>query len=251
MLLDAPRLFVAISVVLLWLSAQVGAYASKKWRAPTEDERDDFNVVLSATLTLMGLIIGFTFSMAVSRYDQRKAYEEGEANAIGTEYLRVELLPTDAAQRAKDLLRQYLNQRIQFYQEPREDQLALIDAQTAQLQNKLWGVVLPAAAMQPTAAVALAVAGMNDVLNSQGYSAAAWRNRIPEEAWILVAAIAVCSCVLTGYTVRRARTPLFVILSLVLSVALVLVADIDSPRHGLIRVVPQNLQSLAESLRGQ
>ena len=92
---------------------------------------------------------------------------------------------------------------------------------------------------------------MNDVLNSQGYTAAAWRNRIPEEAWILLAAIAVCCCVLTGYTVRRARTPLFVILSLVLSVAFFLVADIDSPRHGLIRVVPQNLMSLAESLRGQ
>jgi hypothetical protein len=66
-----------------------------------------------------------------------------------------------------------------------------------------------------------------------------------------MAAIAVCCCVLTGYTVRRARTPLFLILSLVLSIAFILVADIDSPRHGLIRVVPQNLQSLAESLQGQ
>jgi hypothetical protein len=155
-LLDAPRIFVSISVVVLWLSAQLGAYASKKWRGPTGEERDDFNIVLSATLTLMGLIIGFTFSMAVSRYDQRKAYEESEANAIGTEYLRVELLPTDASRGAKALLRQYVDQRILFYQEQREDRLSQVDAQTAQLQNELWGVVLPVAAMQPTAAVALA-----------------------------------------------------------------------------------------------
>ena len=248
-LLDAPRLFVIASVVVLWLCSQLGAYASKKWWSPTEQERSDFNIILGATLTLMGLIIGFSFSMAVSRYDQRKAYEEGEANAIGTEYLRVELLPTETARRAKDLLRQYLNQRILFYQEQREDRLSQIDAQTAQLQNALWAAVQPEGAMHPTVTVALAVAGMNDVLNSQGYTLAGWRNRIPEAAWILMAAIAVCSCVLTGYTVHRARTLLLVILSAVLSIAFFLIADIDSPRYGLIRVVPQNLVSLSESLR--
>ena len=62
-----------------------------------EEERADFGVVLSATLTLLGLLIGFSFSMAVSRYDQRKNLEEAEANAIGTEYVRADLLPTGDA----------------------------------------------------------------------------------------------------------------------------------------------------------
>jgi hypothetical protein len=63
-----------------------------------EDLREDFSVILSATLTLLGLLIGFSFSMAISRYDERKNYEEAEANAIGTEYVRADLLPAaDAA----------------------------------------------------------------------------------------------------------------------------------------------------------
>jgi hypothetical protein len=91
---------------------------------------------------------------------------------------------------------------------------------------------------------------MNDVLNSQGYTQAAWRNRIPEAAWILMVAIALCCCALIGYSAHAARPSLLVILPLILSIAFFLVAEIDSPRHGVIRVHPQNLVSLAQSLRG-
>jgi hypothetical protein len=89
-MLNHPRLFFLFSLFVLWLSAQIGAFV-RKWRALKEDERDNFGVVQVATLTLLGLIIGFSFSMAVSRYDLRKSYEEAEANAIGTEYVRVGL----------------------------------------------------------------------------------------------------------------------------------------------------------------
>lgn len=92
---------------------------------------------------------------------------------------------------------------------------------------------------------------MNDVLNSQGYAQAALWNRIPTAAWVLMAVIAICCNVLVGYGLRDAteRAKLLPILPLVVSVAFMLIADIDAPRHGLIRVVPQNLLSLAESLR--
>ena len=64
-------------------------------------EREDFGVVQAATLTLLGLIIGFSFSMAIGRYDQRKNYEEAEANAIGTEYVRAGLLPAADATKVR------------------------------------------------------------------------------------------------------------------------------------------------------
>ena len=91
-MLNYPFVFFFFSVVLLWLSAQAGI-SLRRFRALKDDERDDFNTVQAATLTLLGLIIGFSFSMAISRYDQRKNYEEAEANAIGTEYVRAGLLP--------------------------------------------------------------------------------------------------------------------------------------------------------------
>jgi hypothetical protein len=71
--------------VVLWLSARLGVFLCRKRDKLAADERDDFGLVVAATLTLLGLIIGFSFSMESSRYDLRKTYEEAEANAIGTE----------------------------------------------------------------------------------------------------------------------------------------------------------------------
>jgi hypothetical protein len=91
---------------------------------------------------------------------------------------------------------------------------------------------------------------MKDVINSQGYTQAAFWNRIPTAAWFLMAAIALCSNVLFGYRSRNgnAAGKLAPVLPLVVSTAFLLIADIDAPRHGLIEVRPQNLESLAKSL---
>src|SRR5215471_11120604 len=96
-LVDHPVLLAVVTFVVMWCAAQLGARAFSSMRKLEPDERNDLGFVVGATLTLLGLLIGFSFSMAVGRYDQRKGYEEEEANAIGTEYLRVELLaPADA-----------------------------------------------------------------------------------------------------------------------------------------------------------
>src|SRR5208282_5684285 len=107
-------------------------------------------LVLAASLTLLGLIIGFSFSMAVSRYDLRKNYEEAEANAIGTEYLRADLLPAADAANVRALLRSYLDQRILFYENRDAQQLRQINATTADLQAQLWSAVRSPAGSQPT-----------------------------------------------------------------------------------------------------
>jgi len=245
-----PALILALSLMVLWLSTRIGAFFCKRQRKLEEDKRPDFDLVVTATLTLLGLIIGFSFSMAISRYEQRKIYEEAEANAIGTEYVRADLLPAPDAARVRVLLRSYLDQRVLFYETRDARQLQQIAATTAQLQAELWSAARAPAATQPTPVVALAVSGMNDVLNSQGYTQAAWWNRIPSGAWGLMAAIAICCNLLIGYGARRAEGEgiLLFVLPLVVSISFFLIADIDSPRAGLIRVQPQNLVSLSQSL---
>ena len=249
-LMTFPGLLFVLSAFILWLSVRVGAFLRKKRSTLAENAREDLGVILAASLTLLGLIIGFTFSMAISRYDQRKNYEEEEANAIGTEYLRAELLPPTDAQRTRALLGRYLHQRILFYVTRDQQQLARIDMDTVQLQTELWAAVRGAAAAQPSPMTALVASGMNDVLNSQGYTQAAWWNRIPASAWGLMIAIAICSSVLLGYSLRRAESEpvLVLILPFVVSISFFLIADIDSARRGIIRVVPQNLMSLSRSL---
>jgi hypothetical protein len=244
--IDRPILLFLLSFLILWLAARLGASLCKRRVALNQEERDDFAVILGATLTLLGLIIGFSFSMAITRYDQRKNYEEAEANAIGTEYLRADLLPADNAANVRSLLSKYLDQRILFYQE-RSSNLDEINTRTAQLENDLWSAVRPVAAAQPTPIVSLVVSGMNDVLNSQGYTQAAWWNRIPLAAWFLMFLIAICGNVILGYYLHdlKIRGTLSLVLPLVLSISFLLIADIDSPRRGFVHVSPEDLKSLS------
>ena len=105
LLFRMPWLLLASSFVALLLAAGIGASGFKRLKAQVGESREDFIVIQGATLTLLGLIIGFMFSMAIGRYDQRKNYEEAEANAIGTAYVRADLLPATAAAKVRALLR--------------------------------------------------------------------------------------------------------------------------------------------------
>jgi hypothetical protein len=249
--LNYPLFIFAISFLVLWLSAKIGMWYRTKRKLLEDDSRKDFDIVLTSTLTLLSLIVGFTFSMAIGRYDQRKNYEEQEANAIGTEYVRLDILPASDAAKVKTLLVKYLDERILFYQSRNWDQLQRINADTAQIQDDLWSAVKGPAVTLPNPVTALSVAGMNDVLNSQGYTQAAWWNRIPIAAWILLGIIAICASLAVGYNIRGARpTVAILVLPLTISTSFFLIADIDSPRNGVIRIRPQNLISLSQSLHG-
>ena len=108
---------------------------------------------------------------------------------------------------------------------------------------------MPATSVPPNVTTVLTVGGMNDVLNAQGYTQAAWWNRIPASAGLLMVLIAFVCNVLLGYSLRSAseRSRLLLVLPLVAAIAFALISDIDTPRHGLIRVSPQNLLSLQTS----
>jgi hypothetical protein len=250
-LVDHPLILALVAFVSLWLCAWIGSALLREWFRPPSELRADVAVVLAASLTLLGLLIGFTFSMATARYDLRKQNEANEANAIGTEYLRADLLPQADAERLKALLREYLGQRIKFYTVRASGDSGALATDTATLQRNLWTAVTAPARAQQTAILTLAVAGMNDVLNAQGYTVAGYLNRIPISAWLLMALIAVLCNLMIGYTqqANAARVRFLAVLPLVVSVAVFLISDIDSPRGGVVRIAPQNLLVLATSLK--
>ena len=248
-LINHPIIFFVVSLVLLWVSAQLGATLRRLLYRGALPDADEFSMILGATLTLLGLLIGFTFSMATGRYDQRKNYEEEEANAIGTEYVRLSFLPAADADNARGLLRQYLHLRIEYYKRIPAERVAKNNTATAELQSRLWAAITPAANAQPDQVRALLVSGMNDVLNRQGYTQAAFLNRVPIAAWILMFVIAIFCNFLLGYRAVGKAHALLLILPIALSISFFLVSDIDSPRHGVINIHPQNLEILADSLR--
>ena len=244
---DSPFVIFAIALIVQMIAAYVGDFLRKRAHSFKQGERHDFNTVQAATLTLLALIIGFTFSMAVSRYDQRKALEEAEANAIGTEYLRADLLTADAGEHVRDFLRKYLDLRIAFYEQGNAHVSG--EDETAQVQEQLWSLVASAATSQTTPTTALAVSGMNDVLNSQGYTQAAWWNRIPIGAWAMMAVMAIFCNLLVGYGERRKGEFFLSAFPVVVSVSFFLIADLDNPRGGVIHVHPHNLLAAAQGMK--
>ncbi len=245
-MIDSPLFVFFVALFAQWGAAHAGDRLRKRVRPIKGREREDLDTVLTATLTLFALIIGFSFSMAVSRYDQRKNYEEAEANAIGTEYLRADLLPADDAAKVRELLRAYVERRIQFY----NGQAIQGSEQRAMADAELWSTVVRAAAgQQATLLLALTLSGMNDVLNSQGYTQAAWLNRIPPAAWALMGLIAIFANLLLGYREHSTGRLAPMILPMIASIAFFLIADIDSPNGGVIHVAPYNLMATAESMK--
>ena len=248
LLVDRPWLMSAIAFAVLWAVARLGA-AVRNWRAGiTSAEHNDLDLVRNAIFTLLAVILGFSLSMAVSRYDLRKAYEEEEANAIGTEFARLDLLPTETATSAREALKNYTRLRLVFYSSQDRDELKRAEIDTARVQSEMWALVAGAASKQPNPVTALAVAGMNDVLNSQGYTLASWRNRLPVQVWGLLLFIAIGANFLVGFgSYSRSVWDLW-LLALSTAIAFLLIAEIDSPRSGVVRVHPPNLTDLAESI---
>jgi hypothetical protein len=249
-LLNYPFLVFGFTFLFLWLAGRMGARMRSRSQAMASDDvRMDFSVIQTATLTLLGLIIGFSFSLATGRYDQRKNYEEAEANAIGTEYVRTDLMSREEAARVKELLKEYTAQRVKFYSATSKFNIDQIREDTAKIQDKLWAALATPANEDKSAVRAIVLMGMNDVLNSEGYTQAAWWYRIPPEAWALMIAIALFSAWMVGFGARRHEPRLLLVLPLVVAVAFFLIADIDSPRGGAIRVAPLNLIRLQAGLK--
>ncbi len=249
-LLDHPIGLLVITFAVLWTLTRLGA-ALQVRRGPLDEAgRADYDIVLGATLALLGLLIGFSFSMASSRYDERKIYEEGEANAIGTAYFRAELLPSADAFKMQELLREYNGLRIRFYTTSDPKKIRELNHATEQMQSQLWKTVGAASRAAPTPISALAASSINDALNAQGYAQAAAWNRIPAGAWALLYVLGGVATAMIGYRFQKAaqHSMLMLMMPGIVAIAFFLIADIDCPHGGVIRVTPENLEALAQSL---
>src|SRR3974377_576251 len=105
---NSPFVVLIVTLIVQIIAAFCGHRLRRTLKGHRE-QRPDFDILRSASLTLLGLLIGFSFAMAVSRYDQRKNLEEAEANAVGTEYFRADLLPAQDPARERQQLRKNTN----------------------------------------------------------------------------------------------------------------------------------------------
>jgi hypothetical protein len=211
-------------------------------------------VVEGAVFALLGLLIAFTFSGAASRFDDRRKLIVEEANAIGTAYLRLDLLPSAAQADLRESFRRYLDTRLAVYRALPD--LAKAEAELARaagMQQEIWTKSLTAAAgVQP--ATMLLLPALNDMFDITTTRTWATKMHPPTVIFALLCGLAVLSALLAGYAASGTQARNWVhttVFALTLAGAVYVILDIEFPRVGLIRVdaFDQVLVDLRQSMR--
>ncbi|TAK82810.1 MAG: hypothetical protein EPO12_06720 [Aquabacterium sp.] len=245
----ALALLVAVLAV-----AELGWRWGRRRHAQADDgERNQVSAISAAVLGLLALLIGFTFSMAVNRFDLRQGLVLEEANAIGTTALRAQLLQPAAEAEVVRLLRQYVQVRLDFHDAGIDERrLHAVNAQTAVVQQALWRVAMQQARGGGNAAqVNLFIMALNDTIDLHGKRLAAMRNHVPPTVILLLLLVTLGAVGLVAYgggLHARRQLVAQTVLAVLLVLAIMLIVDLDRPRRGLILVSQQSMLDTQQEL---
>lgn len=244
-----------VFIVLLVLTIEVGYRMGNK--APpglSDSEKSPVLAISGAIFGLFALLLGFTFSMSLSRFDQRKQLVLQEANAIGTTYLRSQLLPEGDRTAVGALLRSYVDARLDFFN-LRDDQAQFngVIERTEKLQDELWSHVSVVVGKDDRpVTTGLFIQSLNEVIDLHSERVHAMRNHVPESVLFLLLAVAVMSALLVGYGCGFAkRRHIFStsIMALLIGTVILVIIDLDRPHRGVIRVDQASMIQLRDSMK--
>jgi hypothetical protein len=243
----------AASAVVLLACSEVGSRLGLRLHASRDEARKRAVAgVPGAILGLLGLLLGFTFAMAVARYDARRALVLQDANTIGTAYLRSSFLPDARVQPVQDLLRRHTALHIEAFH-GWSDAAARADAvaRSAELQRELWAHAVAAGREAPGAMVASFVSALNDAFDTESERIAMSQAGIPPTIWVLLLFVAGIGCLSNSYAAAAegVRSPFStLVLPLLITVVVLLIFDLMHPRQGLIGQSQQPLLDLQQSI---
>jgi hypothetical protein len=208
-------------------------------RAARGDMASKFGAVDGAMFGLLGLLVAFTFSGAADRFHQRRALIVDEANAVGTAWLRLDLLPADAQPALRDLFRQYVDVRLETHR-----LAGSLDASreragaAARLQSEIWAKANAAYPRAQSPQVMPVVASaLNEMFDLGATRVFAMLNHPPRAIYGMLCVVCVVCSVVAGYAMGETRSPLHSVgFALVLAVTVIFILDLEYPRLGWIRL---------------
>jgi hypothetical protein len=217
--------------------------------------RSQFSTVQASVLGLLALLLGFTFSMSVTRFETRRQLVLQESNAIGTAFLRTRLLPEPHKTEAASLLRRYVDVRLAFAGAGTDSvKLRQANEETQRLHDALWVHAVAAGEKDPRAVTTgLFIQSLNEVIDLHAKRVTALESRVPVSIHALLYAASALSLALVGcgwgLTGRR-HLLITMTLAVLVAAVVALILDLDRPREGLIRVSQQSMINLREGLKG-
>ncbi len=236
--LVALGLFFGI-LVLLELGRRLG---KRRIQEDPEGARTGIGAVEGAIFGLVGLLIAFTFSGAANRFDERRALVVAETNAIGTAYLRLDLLPKRTQPVMQDLFRRYLDARIEIYRRlPDVGAAESALKESIQLQSEIWRQAIAAGHSQDASpdAIKLLLPALNEMIDITTTRTTATAIHPPLVIYLMLVVLTLASALMAGYGMAGSkRRSLTHVLSfaVVMSLAVYIIIDLEYPRLGIIRV---------------
>ena len=209
--------------------------------ARAADGKDPSWLIEGTAFTLLALLLGFSFSLALGRYDARRGTFLREANAIATTFLRTQLLDAKTAAAIRVQLRAYIEERIDFAQaDAAPQQRAVADRDSEAIQRRMWTASMRAAHQDPhSTVVPLFITALNDAINLSIEERAVLTNHIPDVViiWLLLIALIASATMGYGFGKEGRHAPIFkAVFAAMVALVFGLILDLDRPQRGIIRV---------------
>ncbi len=240
-------------LLLLEVGRRIGI---RRMAKDPEGVRAGVGAVEGAIFGLLGLLIAFTFSGATSRFDVRRQLIVEETNAIGTAYLRLDLLPAAAQPGLRDPFRRYLDSRLEVYRKLPDIEAAKAElARANQLQGEIWAQAVAACRTDaPPQATMLLLPALNQMIDITTTRTMAAQMHPPNVIFLMLAGLALVSALMAGYGTAGGKTRSWIHmlgLAAVMAITVYVILDIEYPRLGLIRVdaFDQALVDLRQSMK--
>jgi len=233
-----PSLFLIMLLVL-----ETGRRIGKRYYSMEESDHHRGNRILveSAIYGLLGLLIAFTVSGAANRFDARRTLTVQEANAIGTAYLRLDLLPAAAQPELRRKFRRYAEARLAVFRLLPDFEASNAEAVRAnELQRSIWNEVIAALPGVPQSATLMLLPALNEMFDITSSRAIAGQAHTPLVILCALAVLALFCCLLAGYGLAG-ENPLgsalrMIGFALIVTLTIFVILDLDYPRVGLIRL---------------
>jgi len=252
-LVNHPWVLGSILAIVLALVLEVGRRVAVCTRLHGEPNRkDQMATIRDGLFVLVSLLLGFTLALASPRYAERRSLLVEEAVSIGTTYLRARTLPQTYREHSQRLLREYVDARLDLDNAGLDAaRLAEATNRSKRIQEELWTDAASFSQTDRSAVTAIYLSSLNATIDLHEKRIAALEYRVPQSVWLLILSISVIAVFTRGLTLTARFWLTLILIPITIAIVVALIADLDTPSSGLIRLDQRAMHRLKVDLSAE
>ena len=249
-IVNLPPVLAVLLLLVLAIGLELGYRVGARLRIQEDPNRkEQMGTTRDGLFLLVSLVLGFTLAIAATRFADRRSLLIVEAVSVGTTYLRASTLPQPYRGHSQSLFREYVDNRLELDRAAHDDaRFAEASNRSKHIQQELWRDAAAVAQSDRTAITAAYINSLNEMIDLHEKRVAAFENRIPPPIWLMIAAVSVIAVFSRGMTLAAHFLFTVVLIPLTIAIVVGLIADLDAPSTGLIRLDQRAMQRLHADL---